>query len=126
MAEQSAPYLCKELRVPCVHYDRTFIAQDDAKALYEELQKSVGWEKSPGTNRMTALFGDDGLDYRYRDMPSSGVLPWTPTLLAVKERVEAWCSAQLQLDKDKDKDKDEGEGEGESRGERERRRLRLH
>ena len=93
--EQPGPYLCTELQVPCVHYDRTFLAQDDAKNLYEELQNSVRWEKSPGTNRMTALFGDDGLDYRYRDMPSSGVLPWTPTLLAVKERVEAWCCAKL-------------------------------
>ena len=49
----------------CVHYDETFLETAAAAALYAELERAVKWEKSSGTNRCTALFGDDGLDYRY-------------------------------------------------------------
>ena len=38
--------------------------------------------------RLTASYGDDGLTYTYSGVTNTA-LPWTPTLLEIKQRIEA-------------------------------------
>jgi hypothetical protein len=51
------------------------------------------WEQKPGVfghmqPRLTASYGDEGVTYRYSGTENVA-LPWTATLLEIKERIEA-------------------------------------
>lgn len=74
-------------------YHESFLASDDADRFFAELQDNCGWEQKPGIfghmqPRLTASYGDDGATYRYSGTVNVA-LPWTPTLLEIKEKIEA-------------------------------------
>jgi alkylated DNA repair dioxygenase AlkB len=72
---------------------RGFLPPDAAQQYFEELRITAPWEQKPGVfghlqPRLTASFGDEGLTYRYSGTVNQAN-PWTPTLLSIKERIEA-------------------------------------
>eukprot|EP00931_Biecheleriopsis_adriatica_P053287 TRINITY_DN31171_c0_g1_i2.p1 TRINITY_DN31171_c0_g1~~TRINITY_DN31171_c0_g1_i2.p1 ORF type:complete len:649 (+),score=129.08 TRINITY_DN31171_c0_g1_i2:42-1949(+) len=87
-------YLVKSLLTPCVFYDASFLPEEDATSLYTELKQTVSWEKNDRINRWVALYGDAGVEYRYRDQPSLGLVPWSDSLARVKSLVEDWYTRQ--------------------------------
>src|SRR3954451_8791274 len=50
------------------------------------------WGKSYVQPRLIAWYGDEGSRYTYSGLALTP-LPWTPTLLRIKERVAALCAA---------------------------------
>jgi len=48
----------------------------------------MDWNINDKTNRYTVLYGDPGVEYFYKDQPSSKVYSWSGELLEIKERVE--------------------------------------
>ena len=87
------------LPLPCVYCDRDFLGGAEAAAYLRELRRdgAVAWAHSPRrANRATAVYGDDGVDYRgaaEHGYASEAVHAWTPALLELRARVEAWCVA---------------------------------
>src|SRR5262245_63737080 len=86
-------------------YDPAFIPSAEADALFAHLRDSVPWkqEGTPGRKfpRLTAWYADPGRTYSYSGVTHTP-LPWTPNLLAVKQRAEAaagssWNSLLLNL-----------------------------
>src|SRR5262245_49586795 len=75
-----------------LHYDETFLPPTEADDLFARLRDTVPWEQSgrPGRlfPRLTAWYADAGLTYSYSGVTHHAV-PWTPELLAVKQRAEA-------------------------------------
>ena len=74
-------------------YDDAFLSPEDADRYFAELRKQSAWEQKPGVfghmqPRLTASYGDEGVTYRYSGTVNVA-LPWTPTLLEIKERIEA-------------------------------------
>ena len=74
-------------------YDEAFLPSELADRYFIELRDKCVWEQKPGVfghmqPRLTASYGDEGVTYRY-----SGTInvafPWTPTLLEIKEKIEA-------------------------------------
>ncbi len=75
--------LCEEAFLPADLADRYFI----------ELRDTAPWEQKKGAfghlqPRLTASYGDEGVTYVYSGTVNAAV-PWTPTLLEIKRRVEA-------------------------------------
>eukprot|EP00928_Gymnodinium_smaydae_P070599 TRINITY_DN54406_c0_g1_i1.p1 TRINITY_DN54406_c0_g1~~TRINITY_DN54406_c0_g1_i1.p1 ORF type:complete len:750 (-),score=97.47 TRINITY_DN54406_c0_g1_i1:119-2368(-) len=102
-AEYSPPpglndYVVPSLLTPCVFYDSEFIPASEATSLFEELKANVAWEKNARINRWVALFGDEGVDYRYRDQPSLEMCAWTKSMAQVKASVEGWYKQRTGLD----------------------------
>jgi len=74
-------------------YDDHFLPSDLATEYFKELLEKTPWEQKPGVfghlqPRMTASYGDLGTTYRYSGTDNPA-LPWTPTLLEIKEKIEA-------------------------------------
>ena len=74
-------------------YDETFLPSDLADRYFAELRDTSAWEQKPGVfghmqPRLTASYGDDGVTYRYSGTINLA-LPWTPTLLEIKRKIEA-------------------------------------
>ncbi len=74
-------------------YDEAFLPADLAERYFAELRDTAPWEqKKAGFGhlqpRLTASYGDDGVTYRYSGTVNVA-LPWTPTLLEIKQRIEA-------------------------------------
>jgi len=74
-------------------YDEAFLPPDLADRYFVELRDTVAWEQKPGVfghlqPRLTASYGDAGLVYRYSGTVNEAI-PWTPTLLDIKGRIEA-------------------------------------
>lgn len=74
-------------------YHESFLASDDADRFFAELQDNCVWEQKPGIfgqmqPRLTASYGDEGVTYRNSGTVNVA-LPWTPTLLEIKEMIEA-------------------------------------
>jgi alkylated DNA repair dioxygenase AlkB len=74
-------------------FDDSFLSADVADRYLTELRDQCKWEQKPGIfghmqPRLIASYGDSGITYKY-----SGVLnfalPWTATLLEIKEKIEA-------------------------------------
>ncbi len=74
-------------------YDDAFLPPEVADRYFAELRDVSVWEQKPGVfghlqPRLTASYGDEGVIYRY-----SGTVnvawPWTPTLLEIKQKIEA-------------------------------------
>ncbi len=74
-------------------YAERFLSVELADRCFIAIRDECVWEQRPGIfghmqPRLTASYGDDGLSYRY-----SGTVnvarPWTPTLLNIKEKIEA-------------------------------------
>jgi len=74
-------------------YWPSFLPQETADKYFVDLRDNCLWEQKPGIfgymqPRLIASYGDAGVTYRY-----SGVLnvalPWTPSLLQIKNKIEA-------------------------------------
>jgi len=74
-------------------YDEDFLSSKLADRYFSELRDNSVWEQKPGIfghmqPRLTASYGDEGVTYRYSGTVNVA-LPWTPTLLEIKEKIEA-------------------------------------
>jgi alkylated DNA repair dioxygenase AlkB len=74
-------------------YNETFLSPDLADRYFVELRDHSAWEQKPGIfghmqPRLTASYGDEGITYRYSGTVNVA-LPWTPTLVEIKEKIEA-------------------------------------
>ena len=74
-------------------YSECFLPADFSDRYYVELRDNCVWEQKPGIfghmqPRLTASYGDEGVTYRYSGTVNVA-LPWTSTLLEIKERIEA-------------------------------------
>ena len=70
-----------------------FFPPDLAERFFVELSDNVPWEQKPSVfghlqPRLTASYGDEGLTYSYSGTENKA-LPWTPTLLEIKQKIEA-------------------------------------
>ena len=87
------------LPLPCVYCDRAFLGGAEAAHYLRELRRegAIAWAHSPRrANRATAVYGDENVDYRgaaEHGYASETVHAWTPALLELRARVEAWCAA---------------------------------
>jgi alkylated DNA repair dioxygenase AlkB len=74
-------------------YEEAFLPLDIADRYFIELRDTAPWEQKPGVfghmqPRLTASYGDEGLGYSYSGTVNVAV-PWTPTLLEIKQKIEA-------------------------------------
>lgn len=74
-------------------FDESFLPGDLSDRYFTELRDNCVWEQKPGVfghmqPRLTASYGEEGVMYRYSGTINVA-LPWTPTLLEIKERIEA-------------------------------------
>jgi alkylated DNA repair dioxygenase AlkB len=74
-------------------YEEAFLPTDLADRYFVELRDTAPWEQKKAAfgrpqPRLTASYGDDGVTYLYSGTVNRAV-PWTPTLLEIRRRVEA-------------------------------------
>jgi alkylated DNA repair dioxygenase AlkB len=74
-------------------YEEAFLPADLAKRYFVELRDTVPWEQKKAAfgrlqPRLTASYGDEGVTYSYSGTVNWAV-PWTPTVLEIRRRVEA-------------------------------------
>ena len=74
-------------------YHDAFLPPDLADRYFVELRDTSAWEQKKATfghlqPRLTAFYGDEGVTYFYSGTENRA-LPWTPTLLEIKQRIEA-------------------------------------
>jgi alkylated DNA repair dioxygenase AlkB len=74
-------------------YDEAFLPPDLADRYFAALRDTVVWTQKPGVfghmqPRLTASYGDEGVTYRYSGTVNVA-LPWTASLLEIKETIEA-------------------------------------
>ena len=79
-----------------VLYDEKIIADEEVIELYQSLLNNIQWEnervimfgKEIITKRKVAFYSDPSISYRYASKTKIG-LPWTSTLIIIKNRVES-------------------------------------
>lgn len=76
-----------------IFYREGFLPPELSERYFAELRDSAAWEQKPGVfghlqPRLTASYGDEGLTYFYSGTENKA-LPWTPTLLEIKQKIEA-------------------------------------
>lgn len=79
-----------------VYIDRDFLMPAERDPLLEDLTANITWEQKPihfmGKTvlqpRLTAWYGEEGKAYTYSGLTVQP-MPWTPTLLLLKQRAEA-------------------------------------
>lgn len=77
-------------------YYEKIVHDDEVKQLYDALLNNIHWEnervimfgKEIVTKRKVAFFSDPSISYRYASKTKIG-LPWTSTLISIKNRVES-------------------------------------
>jgi hypothetical protein len=74
-------------------YDEAFLPPGLSDRYFVELRDHSAWEQKPGVfghmqPRLTASYGDEGVTYRYSGTVNVA-LPWTDTLLEIKQEIEA-------------------------------------
>jgi alkylated DNA repair dioxygenase AlkB len=74
-------------------YHDAFLPPDLADRYFVELRDTSAWEQKKGTfghlqPRLTASYGDESVTYFYSGTENKA-LPWTPTLLEIKRRIES-------------------------------------
>lgn len=74
-------------------FDESFLPAELSDRYFVELRDNCVWEQKPGVfghmqPRLTASYGDEGVTYRYSGTVNVA-LPWIPTLLEIKEKIEA-------------------------------------
>ena len=77
-------------------YYEKIVNDDEVKELYNTLLNNIHWEnervimfgKEIVTKRKVAFFSDPSISYRYASKTKIG-LPWTSTLLSIKNRIES-------------------------------------
>lgn len=85
-----------------LHYAPAWLSPAEAEAAFARLAAEVPWRRDHITlfgrqvaiPRLQAWYGDPGTDYRYSSLALSP-LPWTPTLSALREKVEAACQCRF-------------------------------
>ncbi|HUY89019.1 MAG TPA: alpha-ketoglutarate-dependent dioxygenase AlkB [Pirellulales bacterium] len=73
-------------------YQEGFLPSDLADRYFIELRETSAWEQKNAAfgriqPRLTASYGDEGLTYFYSGTENKA-LPWTPTLLEIKQKIE--------------------------------------
>jgi len=76
-----------------IRYDEAFLATDLADRYFAELRDTIHWEQKKAAfghrqPRLTASYGDEGVTYFYSGTKNTA-LPWTATLLEIKQKIEA-------------------------------------
>jgi alkylated DNA repair dioxygenase AlkB len=79
-----------------------FLSYAEIQRILSELNQEIHWRqeqikmygKSFPVPRLTAWFGDDGMDYSYSGIKCNP-LPWTRTLLSMKQKIEALISGVI-------------------------------
>ena len=79
-----------------LEYKENFLSREEADRLKDHLFRTAPWEqrtqkmydKTVMIPRLTAWYGDDKKSYESADNITSSTNPWTPELLALKERIE--------------------------------------
>ncbi len=74
-------------------YDKSFLPTDLADRYFADLRGHCLWEQKPGIfghmqPRLISSYGDEGVSYKYSGSVYVA-LPWTPTLLEIKKKIEA-------------------------------------
>jgi alkylated DNA repair dioxygenase AlkB len=74
-------------------YDESFLEKQIADRYFLALRDQCEWEQKPGIfgymqPRLIASYGDPGITYRYSGIDNAA-LPWTSTLLEIKQKIEA-------------------------------------
>jgi len=74
-------------------YDDAFLSPELADRFFAELRDTALWDQKKAAYghmqpRLTASYGDDGVTYFYSGTTNTA-LPWTPTLLEIKQKIEA-------------------------------------
>ena len=74
-------------------FDPAFLPVELADCYFTQLRDESPWEQKPAAfgrlqPRLTASYGDEGVTYAYSGTVNVA-LPWTPTLLEIKQRIEA-------------------------------------
>lgn len=74
-------------------YKESFLPSELADRYFVTIRDECTWGQKPGIfghmqPRLTASYGDDGATYRYSGTVNVA-LPWTPTLLEIREKIEA-------------------------------------
>jgi len=74
-------------------HDDAFLSPDLADRYFVELRDAAAWEQKKAAfghmqPRLTASYGDNGVTYLYSGTVNPA-LPWTPTLLEIKQKIEA-------------------------------------
>ncbi len=74
-------------------YEAAFLPAELADQYFAKLRHECDWEQKPGVfghmqPRLIASYGDKGIVYRYSGRDNVA-LPWTATLLEIKEKIEA-------------------------------------
>ena len=74
-------------------YDECFLPSELSDRYFVTIRDECVWEQKPGIfghmqPRLTASYGDEGVTYKYSGTVNVA-LPWTPTLLEIKEKIEA-------------------------------------
>jgi alkylated DNA repair dioxygenase AlkB len=74
-------------------YDEAFLPPHFAESYFVELRDQFAWKQKPAVfghmqPRLIASSGDEGVTYRYSGLDYTA-LPWTATLLEIKEKIEA-------------------------------------
>jgi alkylated DNA repair dioxygenase AlkB len=85
-----------------VRYAPQWLALDEADALFERLLSEIPWERhrlrlfgrEVDAPRLSCWIGDPGTTYVY-SRSRFDPKPWTPSLLPLRERVEAYCGARF-------------------------------
>ncbi len=76
-----------------LRYAKVLLPIKLADEYFSKIQQDCIWEQKPGLfghmqPRLIASYGNKGITYRYSGTLNVA-LPWTPTLLAIKQRIEA-------------------------------------
>jgi alkylated DNA repair dioxygenase AlkB len=74
-------------------YDDAFLPPALAQRYFVEVRDKTAWEQKHASfgrlqPRLTASYGDEGISYIYSGTENKA-LPWTETLLEIKEKIEA-------------------------------------
>ena len=85
----------------CTLYS-SFLDVSNGNLLFEQLMHQVEWQQQSLTlfgrkvpsPRLTAWYGDAGASYRYSGI-TNHPLPWVPTLLQLKHRLEQHCDTRF-------------------------------
>ena len=76
-----------------MHFDEAFLPTELANQYFADLRDHCDWEQKPGIfghlqPRLISSYGDRGVSYKYSGSVHIA-LPWTPTLLEIKKKIEA-------------------------------------
>ena len=81
-----------------VTYVSNFFNEEEANIILKTLYQEINWQqdiikifgKTHAVPRLQAFYGNEGFDYSYSNIKLKTNL-WTPTLLNIKAKVEAFC-----------------------------------